>query len=161
MVRDAILSMDPNLSMEPIVELESYTRVGILPQRAAAWISAALGGFALILAAIGVYGVVAFSVEQRTREIGVRMALGAARGMVLRLVLRDGIRLALPGLALGLLGAVAAGFLLRFLLLGLSPADPLALASMTAVLVLAVVAAALIPGRRATAIDPMRALHAD
>ena len=161
MLRGAVLELDPNMSLEPIVDFEAYTRIGVLPQLIAAGITSALGLLAILLAGLGVYGVVAFVVTQRTREIGVRMALGAGRASVLRLVVRDGLALALPGEIFGLVAAVGAGYLLRFLLLGLSPVDPLSLVGVGLLLALVVVVASLVPGRRAASIDPMRALRGE
>ncbi|HSG49443.1 MAG TPA: FtsX-like permease family protein, partial [Longimicrobiales bacterium] len=160
-MRGAILAVDGSLSVEPVISLARVTSLGTLPQRVAASVTSVLGLLALLLAALGVYGVVAFAVTRRTREIGVRMALGAGRAAVVRLVLRDGLLLALPGLLVGAVGAAGVGYLLRFLLLGLSPADPVALAGVTATLVGVVVAASLIPGRRAACIEPVEALRSE
>jgi ABC-type antimicrobial peptide transport system permease subunit len=107
---------------------------------------------------VGLYGLVSYSVGQRAREFGVRMALGAARGAVARLVLAEGARLALAGAALGLLGAAAALRLMRALLFGVSPLDPLTLSGATAAILLVALAAAWAPARRATRVDPVRSL---
>lgn len=123
-----------------------------------------LGGFAmlaLVLAAAGLYGVVSYSTEVRTRELGIRMSLGAERGDVLRLVLRQGAAIAAAGLGVGVAGALAAGRLLESLLFQVSPTDPATLAGAALVLALAVALAGLLPARRATRVDPAEALRAE
>jgi putative ABC transport system permease protein len=120
-----------------------------------------LGGFAasaLILAAIGVYGLFAYSVAQRRREIGIRVALGASRGQVLGLIVGDGMRLAGLGIALGAGGALALTRLLRGLLYGIGASDPVTFAAAATLLGLVALLACYIPARRATRVDPMVAL---
>ncbi len=160
-LRGAILDGDGTLALTPVLSLERYTSIGILPQRVAAWITSALGTLALVLAGIGIYGVVAVSVTQRTREIGVRLALGATRRRVLGLVVRGTLALALPGLVLGAVGALGVGRLLRFLLLGLSPVDPVALVSVAVMLAVVVLASATVPARRAASVAPTEALRGE
>jgi ABC-type antimicrobial peptide transport system permease subunit len=115
---------------------------------------------ALCITAAGLGGVVAFSVSQRTQEIGVRMALGAGRGEVLGMVLREGLRLVGLGLVLGALAAVLLGRLIAGLLFHVETTDPLTFAGMALVLVLIAAAACLIPARRAATVDPLVALRA-
>jgi ABC-type antimicrobial peptide transport system permease subunit len=160
-LRQAILSLDGSLSLTPVISLRRYTSLGILPQRVAASITSVLGFLALLLSGVGIYGVVAVAVSQRTREIGVRMALGAGRRRVLGLILRSGVGLAVPGLAVGALVAVAVGYLMRFLLLGLSPVDPVALLGVAGVLMAVVMAAAWAPARRASNVEPVEALRSE
>jgi ABC-type antimicrobial peptide transport system permease subunit len=123
-----------------------------------------LGAFALIaafVAAVGVYGVIAFSVAQRRQEIGVRLTLGAARGRIAGLVIGQGMRLAALGVAVGLAVAAGASRLARGLLFGVSPADPGVLAGATAVVTLAALAACVVPALRAVRVDPSVALRSE
>jgi putative ABC transport system permease protein len=118
-------------------------------------------GVALALAAIGIYGVVAYAVDQRRGEIGIRMALGARAGDVRRLILREGARLYGLGLVLGLLGAWLLTHLLVSLLYGVTPHDPLTMAAVAALLALVATLACLVPAQRATRVDPMVALRTE
>jgi ABC-type antimicrobial peptide transport system permease subunit len=161
MLRGAVLELDGSLSLTPVISLERYTGIGVLPQRVAASITSALGLLALFLSGVGIYGVVAVAVQQRTREIGVRLALGAGRRRVLALILRGGLRLALPGLVVGALAALALGRAMRFMLLGLSPVDPLALGGVATALLGIVLLASLVPARRAAAVEPSAALRGE
>ena len=115
----------------------------------------------MILGVIGIYGVIAYAVTQRTREIGIRIALGAEQGALKSMFVRQGLILAAIGVAIGL--AVSAGLTqwMKALLYGVTPLDPLTYAAVPAVLLLAVVAASYIPARRATKVDPLNCLRAD
>jgi ABC-type antimicrobial peptide transport system permease subunit len=159
LVQAAILETDPALTFPVLVGSETLVRKNTQGQRWFAGLAGSMGILALLLSAIGIYGVVAFSVTRRTREIGLRMAVGATRPEVLRGILRDAVCLAVPGLLLGgaLSAAVAAA--LRSALYGLSPMDPVAFATATGALFLVVLLAGFIPARRASAIDPMAALR--
>ena len=114
---------------------------------------------ALLLSAIGVYGVVALAVTSRTREIGVRMAMGATRQQIHRAVLADAVRLAIPGLVVGALLAAGTAVVMRSELFGLSPVDPLSFLSAAGVLLLVVLLASLVPARRASGVHPAAALR--
>src|SRR6185312_13585271 len=121
-----------------------------------------LGAFAvlaLVLATVGLYGLISFSTVQRTREFGVRMALGAQSSDVLKLVMREGISLALIGVALGLVAVAAASRLMKSLLFGVSSTDPLTFACVAVLLTLVALLACYLPARRATKIDPLVALR--
>jgi ABC-type antimicrobial peptide transport system permease subunit len=120
-----------------------------------------LGTVALLLAVSGLFGVIAYSVSQRTREIGIRMALGAHRGKVVRMVLRQGMTLAGAGTLLGLAAALAATRLLRSLLLGVSPIDPVTFTLVPLLLLVVALLACLFPARRAAQTDPMEALRCE
>jgi predicted permease len=160
-IQSAILDADPTLPIPRVVTSESLVARGTQGQRSTARMAGGLGLLALILSAIGVYGVVAFAVAHRTREIGLRMALGASRPQVLGAVLRDAVRLAVPGLAAGALLAAGLGIGMRSLLLGVSPADPISFGCAAGMLFLVVLLASLVPARRASGIDPMAALRSE
>jgi ABC-type antimicrobial peptide transport system permease subunit len=121
-----------------------------------------LGAFAilaLLLASIGIYGVLSYMVGQRSKEIGVRMALGAQKFDVLRMVLKDGARMTLAGIILGIVGALALTRLMRTMLYGVRPTDPLTFISVAAVLGAIAMLACYVPARRAMKVDPMEALR--
>lgn len=158
-LRRVILETSPSISLMPVVDMVSFTQVSLMPQRIAAWLSSFMGALALILSGMGIYGVIAHSVGRRTREIGIRMALGAEQRSVLRLVLRGGLRLAAPGLAVGIVLALGLAKLLQTFLLGLSPLDPITLVGVALVLFGMVVVATLVPARRAAGIHPAEALR--
>jgi ABC-type antimicrobial peptide transport system permease subunit len=160
-LRRAILEADPRLSVGTPQELAELVGLGILPQRVAATLATALGGLALFLSVLGVYGVVAHSVAGRGRELGIRMAVGASRGGVVALVLRGGARMVLPGLVVGAIAALGLGQVVRSLLFGVSPADGTTLAAVVLVMAGAVLLATGIPALRAARQDPMEALRSE
>jgi len=118
-------------------------------------------GISLLLAAVGIYGVISYSMTQRTREIGIRMALGASRGNILRLVLGHGLTLTLLGLLLGIGGALGLTQLLASLLFGVGGRDPLTMAVVAGILGLVALLACLLPARRSTKVDPLIALRCE
>jgi ABC-type antimicrobial peptide transport system permease subunit len=123
------------------------------------WMFSTFGVIALVLASIGVYGVLSYSVSQRTQEIGVRMALGAARPDVLRLILGQGLRLAAVGVGVGLLGAFGTTRFLRTVLYNVTPTDPVSFGAVAIFLTLVALVASYVPARRAMAVDPLVALR--
>jgi predicted permease len=158
-VAQAVHSVEVNLPlMRPSSQMQTIDRM-LARERMVAELAGIFGGLALLLAAIGLYGLLAQEVTRRTREIGIRMALGAARAQVLRLVLGLGALLTALGLLLGLLGAWGATRYLGTMLYGVQPTDAITLAAVGAILLAVALAACLIPARRATMVDPMIALR--
>jgi predicted permease len=160
-VRKALADFDRDLPLVRMAPLRQFADLGLLPQRLAASLAGAMGGIALLLGAIGIYGVTAFAVASRTREIGLRMALGADAARVTRWVLWQGVRLTAIGGGVGLLVALAVTRLVSSLLFGVSPIDPIAFGTTIATLVGVTLAAGWLPARRASRTDPMQALRAD
>jgi putative ABC transport system permease protein len=155
-VEGAIHSVDADEPVYNVRPMRDVEAASLSPQRLQI---ALIGVLALILACMGIYGVMAYSVAQRTSEIGVRMALGAQTGDVLGLVLGEGLRLALLGATIGLAGSFFAARLLSGMLFGVAPSDPFTFASVAVVLVAVAMAACYIPARRATRVDPLVALR--
>src|SRR5262245_59463888 len=139
--------------------LDSATSISLLPVKVAATVAGTLGVLALILGAIGLYGVMSYLVRQRTREIGIRMALGAERGTVVGLVTRHGMRWTGIGLAFGLAASFAVAKLIAGFLYGVGPADPTAFVGIALLLLGTAYVACYIPARRASRIDPLVALR--
>ena len=158
-VTSQIKSVDPNLPISFAKTLESLVDDSAESEIALAKLSAFFGGLALLLACIGLYGVMSYTVAGRTREIGMRMALGAQRGDVMQMVLREAMMLIAIGLAIGIPLALASGRALRSLLFGLNSADPLSIAAVVVMLAAVGAIAGLIPARRASKVDPMVALR--
>lgn len=160
-VRDEIRRLNPDVPVDRISTIEQSTSDSVSMPRFRSLLMTVFAVTALLLAAIGIYGVVSYSVAQRTREIGLRMAIGATQGKVLRQVVGDGSRLALIGIALGLAGSAALTNVLRGLLYGVTPSDGLTFVSATVILGTVALAASLIPAWRASRIDPVTALRQD
>jgi predicted permease len=158
-VQRELRALDPNLPIFRIGTLAAQLSNSLMPQRLAAALVTAFGAIALLLAAIGLYGVMAYTVSQRTREIGIRMALGAQARDVLRLVVRQGMFIALFGVLLGLAAALALTRLMTSLLFGVSATDPLTFGVIALLLALVALLACYIPARRATQVDPLTALR--
>lgn len=160
-LRQVVRDLDDALPIDANLAYRELMGIAMLPSRAAALFTTVFGAVGLLLAALGLYGLLAFAVTRRTREIGVRMALGARRGAVRALVIRNGVKLVGIGLAIGFLLAGAVMRLVRGLLFGLSPTDPITFVGIAALLVAVAVAAAFLPAWRATRIDPVEALRAE
>ncbi|HSR53778.1 MAG TPA: ADOP family duplicated permease [Acidobacteriota bacterium] len=158
-VRQSIWSVEPDVPITRVASLTQVVEDSLLLQRLLAQLLGAFGVLALALGASGIYGVVSYGVSRRTHEIGVRVALGAQRGRVLRNIVGGGLRPVLAGLVLGLAGAWMLAGMLTVQLYGVSPQDPLLLAGAAAVLLLTALLAILVPARRALQIDPAGALR--
>ena len=158
-VRGHFQSLDTNLALTNWNTIGELLDQGLWAPRMGAALLAVFGLVALVLAVVGVYGVLSYSVNQQTREIGIRMAMGAQAGSVLKLVVKQGMRLAIVGLVLGLVVAFAAMRVLSSLLFGVSAHDPLIFGSVTLVLATAAALACYVPARRATHVDPLVALR--
>ena len=158
-LRGEVQAIDPSLSVLNVETLTDRIHQSLGGERTQATLLGAGGVLALILAAIGLYGVMSYSVAQRTREIGIRMALGAGRGNVMGLVLKQGVTLVSAGVVLGLGAAFAVTRLLASLLFGVSAADPITFAGTSAVLLFVALLASYVPARRATKVDPIIALR--
>ena len=157
-LRAALKDVDPAVPLYDVASMEERHSGTLAEARFQAGLLGAFAASALVLTAVGLYGVIAFGVAQRTREIGVRMALGASAGSVVRLVAAHTARVALPGTAFGLAGAWAAGRALSSLLHGVGPHDPWSLVTAAAVLLAVAACASAVPARRAAGVDPTRAL---
>ena len=160
-VRTIVRELNPNLPVTNAMPLEQVTAILLIPQRIAGALAASLGVVVLLLAAIGIYGVTSYSVSRRTREIGIRMALGADRTSVMRLVVRQGVVLTAAGVAIGMAVAAAATQLIRSLLFGVSALDPIAFGGAALLFAVVSLAASYLPARRAMRVDPMIALRAE
>lgn len=160
-VRAAVQSLDTNLAITNVQTIREIMNQALWAPRMGAALLTLFGSLALVLAAIGVYGVLSYSVNQQRQEIGIRRALGAQEGDILRLVAGQGMRLALAGLALGLLLAAAFARLLASLLFGVSAMDPRTFIGVTAVLLVVALVACYIPAKRAIRVDPLVALRYD
>jgi predicted permease len=158
-VRDQVLAIDKDQPVSKVRTMDEVMDASVSAPRFRTLLLALFGVAALLLAAIGIYGVMSYSVSQRTREIGIRMALGAAQPEVIKLVLRQGLALTLAGLGLGLLGALGLTRLLSGMLYEVRPTDPLTFAGVALLLTAISLLAGYIPARRATKVDPMVALR--
>ena len=159
----AIHQVDPGIATYNAVTMEDHIQdsQSAYLHRSSAWLVGSFATMALLLGVVGLYGVIAYSVSQRTREIGVRMALGAHRDSIHHMVLREAGRLAIAGIAIGLVFSLCAGSLMRGLLFGVRPWDASVLGTVAAVLAAAALLASYLPARRAAAVNPMDALRAE
>jgi putative ABC transport system permease protein len=160
-VRTAIKQSDPTLPVFDVRTMEEVRKLGFWSQRLFGWMFAMFGIVALVLASVGVYGVIAYGVTQRTQEIGVRVALGAQPADVIRLVVRNGAQLAVAGIAIGLVGAFGLTRVISSLLTDVSSTDPLSFIGVTLFLGCVALLASYVPARRATKVDPLTALRAE
>ena len=159
--RRAIKEINRDIPIGEVVRMSEYVDRSLAHQRLIANVSSFFGILALMLACIGLYGIMSYSVARRTNEIGIRMALGAGRADVLRLVIREGLTPVLLGVCIGLPAAIAGGRLVSSLLFRLSPTDPLTLVIATLLLLAVAMLAGYLPARRATRVDPMTALRCE
>jgi len=160
-IRTAVARIESNV---PVVLLQSFddaVAVGLLPQRIAAWIAGSVGIVGIFLAALGLYGLMAFVVTQRTREIAIRMALGASHRHVRGLVLKQAARLSVLGAAVGLMMAGVVGTLAQGMLVGVPPIDPIAFGGTAVLFAIVLGIAAWTPARRAATTDPATALRSE
>ena len=158
-IRSELQKLDPDLPVYGVTTMAQRVTNQTTQARFSTWLLGIFGGLALLLAAVGIYSVMAYAVEQRTHELGIRLALGAGAGDVLRLVLRHGMRLALLGVALGLGAALVVTRLMKGLLFGVAAIDPLTYAGIALLLTAVVLVACWLPARRAARVDPIVALR--
>lgn len=160
-IRAAVRQADPQVPLYDVATLEHRLGAFLAPRRMQTAVVAAFALVALAMAAIGIYGIVQFSVAARRQEIAIRMALGADGPSIVRMIVGEGLRLSGLGLALGLAGALWAGYTARSLLFGIHPADPVAFGAVSLVLIAVALAACYFPARRATKVEPLAALRTD
>jgi len=159
MIREQVASLDKDIPVYDVKSMDDYVAASVAQPRLDSTLLGIFAGLALVLAMVGIYGVMSFSVEQRTNEIGIRMTLGAQRRDVLQLVLWQALVIGATGAVLGIAGALATSGLLKSLLFGVRPSDPATLAGVAILLVGCVLVACYIPARRAMRVDPMVALR--
>jgi predicted permease len=160
-IRHALTQRDGQMVVDELQPMQRIVADSIARQRFAMTMFSIFAGIALLLASIGIYGVLSYIVGQRTREVGIRMALGAQRAHVVGSVLRDGARMTLPGIAIGLLVSLAITRLMSTMLFGVTPTDLLTFASVPLVLCAVALLACYLPARRAAGLDPVRALRSE
>jgi putative ABC transport system permease protein len=158
-VRVVMKEFDPTLPSTEFVTLSGIVDQAVAPRRLITSLLGAFSALALLLSAIGLYGVIAYSVGQRTREIGIRLAVGAQRGQVVNMIVGEGLRMAAAGVALGLVACLLLTRVLGSLLFGVTATDPLVFAANAAILVIVALLACALPARRAAKVDPMEALR--
>lgn len=158
-LRSAVTALDPNMPLSDVRTMDSHLGIALLPARVTGWALGVFGLLGLLLASLGIYGVMAYSVSQRTREIGIRMAIGAGGGAVIGLLMRQGLTLVLVGTAVGLAGAVGAARLIQGQLYGGRGFDPVTFVAVPVVLMVVACGAIWVPARRAAGLDPVLALR--
>ena len=158
-LRREVAAVDPNIPLQEPMPVSEYVSISLLPQRVVTGVAGTFALTGLLLSALGIFGLVSYSVAQRTHEMGIRMALGAQQSDVLKLVLRQGLRVTALGLGLGVAGGLAVTQLLQGLLYGVSPTDAGTFVGVSALLAFVATVASYIPARRATKVDPVVALR--
>jgi ABC-type antimicrobial peptide transport system permease subunit len=159
-VRHEIRLMDANVPIANVRSMNEVVATALRTPRLTGFLLGVFGAIGLALAAVGLYGVLAYLVAQRTQEIGIRLAIGADRSQILGMVLKQGLSLAAAGLVIGLVGALALTRLMQGLLYGVGPTDPITFVAVAAVLLIVALAASLLPARRAIKVSPSTALGA-
>jgi putative ABC transport system permease protein len=160
-VTQTINQFDPALPVQAVRTLDQQIGRRLVAERMMARLAASFGALALLMAAIGIYGVMSYTIGRRTNEIGLRMALGASQGGVLRMILRETSMLLAMGAVIGIPAAIGGAQLMRGTLAGVSPADPVSLAIALGIISIATLLAGYLPARRASRIDPMEALRCE
>ena len=153
--------MDPNLPIYEVTTMENHVARSTATERFSMFLQLVFAAVALALAVIGIYGVLSYSVAQRTQEIGIRMALGAEQGTILKLVVGQGLLLVAASIVLGVIGALGTAELLSSMLFGISPRDPTTYVAVSSVLGLVAALACYLPARRASTVSPQTALRYD
>lgn len=160
-VRDAVRSLDATVPFADARALDDLLATSIRTRRTVALLLMSFAALGLVLGAVGIYGVISYGVSQRTRELGIRTALGALEGRIVGMILTEGVRLAAVGIAIGVVGALAAARSLRTLVYGVETNDPRVYVSVALVLAIVALMASLVPARRAARVDPLAALRSD
>ena len=158
-LRRVVSSLNPDVPVSQMQTLSGVVSESIVAPRSTMWLFAIFAAMALLLGAVGVYGVISYAVVERTSEIGIRLALGAEKREVMRLVMGQGARMALIGVSIGVAVALAATRFLAGLLYGVQPSDPMTFTVVSALLAGVALLASYLPARRATRVDPMVALR--
>jgi putative ABC transport system permease protein len=161
LMRDTVHQADPDTAIDDVKTLQQVREDAVASPRLTAWLLGLFAALALAITAAGITGVVALSVTQRTREIGIRMALGATRARILTMVMRQGMTLVVTGLIVGVIGALTLNRLMAALLFSTPAADPMTFAAVSFLLIAVAGAACFVPALRATGIDPMLALRSE
>jgi len=160
-LREAVRSLDPRLALVGLETFRQHMQLPLFPAQAAGALLGLFGALALLLAVVGLYGVISYSVSQRAREIGVRIALGARHADVIRLVLSQGLRLTALGLGIGFASALVVSRVLSSVLYGVTPTDPVSFGLVGAILMIVALVASYVPARWAMRVDPIRALRSE
>jgi putative ABC transport system permease protein len=158
-VRAQVLALDPELPIYKAQRMEEYVAASVAQRRFTGLLCSIFAGAGLLLAIVGLFGVMSYSVSQRTHEIGVRVAVGAAKADILQLILKEGMGITIVGVGIGLVGTLAVSSILKSQLFGVSATDPLTLVGVVFTLALVALPACYVPARRATRVDPMVALR--